>query len=151
MSYDAFKDLIKQFVEEIMLNYLSKLNLLEIKKCSCIVKNNLPIKIRGYYNYYENRIVINEEIGQALKAFRMQYKVKAKDVENPVEPSEPTEPSKPIEPGKPSGNSDKNQNVNTGNKPTNNKNQLPKTGGVPSSILLAIGALLVGVGKKKLQ
>lgn len=62
MSYDAFKDLIKQFVEEIMLNYLSKLNLLEIKKCSCIVKNNLPIKIRGYYNYDENRIVINEDV-----------------------------------------------------------------------------------------
>ena len=41
--------------------------------------------------------------------------------------------------------------MNTTNKPTNNKNELPKTGGVSSSILLAIGALLVGVGKKKLQ
>lgn len=99
---------------------------------------------------YEIILSAKDSEGQ-VSYFTAIVKVKAKDVENPVEPSEPTEPSKPIEPGKPSGNSDKNQNVNTGNKPTNNKNQLPKTGGVSSSILLAIGALLVGVGKKKLQ
>ena len=102
---------------------------------------------------YEIILSAKDSEGQ-VSYFTAIVKVKAKDVENPVEPTEPAEPlkpSKPVEPGKPSGNSDKNQNVNTGNKPTNNKNQLPKTGGVSSSILLAIGALLVGVGKKKLQ
>lgn len=35
----------------------------------------------------DHKIVINEEIGQALKAFRMQYKVKAKDVASILEKS----------------------------------------------------------------
>ena len=114
-----------------------------------IVESNIDTTKEGDY---EIILSAKDSEGQ-VSYFTAIVKVKAKDVENPVEPSEPAEPSKPskpVETGKPSGNSDKNQNVNTTNKPTNNKNELPKTGGVPSSILLAIGALLVGAGKKKL-
>ena len=99
---------------------------------------------------YEIILSAKDSEGQ-VSYFTATVKVKAKDEEKPVEPTEPAEPSEPSRPVEPSGNSDKNQNVNTTNKPTNNKNELPKTGGVSSSILLAIGALLVGAGKKKLQ
>ena len=115
-----------------------------------IIESNIDATKAGEY-----KIILSAKDSEGqVSYFTATVKVKAKDGEKPVEPTEPAEPlkpSKPVEPGKPSGNSDKNQNVNAGNKPTNNKNQLPKTGGVSSSILLAIGALLVGVGKKKLQ
>jgi LPXTG-motif cell wall-anchored protein len=114
-----------------------------------VVESNIDTTKEGEYE-----IILSAEDSEGqVSYFTATVKVNAKDVENPeepVEPSEPVQPNEPEELNNSTTNNDKNQNTNSGNKPTNNKNQLPKTGGVSSSILLAIGALLVGAGKKKL-
>lgn len=111
----------------------------------------------------EYKVVISvKDSAEQVSYFTATVKVKEKEVIDPVEPSEPEDPVKPAEPVQPENPKQPEQsenpveekkpsNISNTNKQTTTKSELPKTGGVGSSLSVIIASLLIAAGKKKLK